>query len=259
MNESPLEKVVAAESTEQSANTNNPVSKNKKKWIICAAILAYSLIIVGVTIKIDRVVLAKQFEKSWQEAFGEFEETEDTGNDFFGITNNTNSEENKPKIEEKPIAFNQTVTIGDVMELTLESSEWADEIKPSNTSGGYSYYDDKEGEKYFVVRGKVKNIAGEDLDISYINESQILINDKYKAYVRMEAEESDGSSFYGDIKPLQTLNIIAYASVSDELFDSCEHIKLTLNMLSDSSKMGYFYDETYPHETYTIEFKSSDM
>ena len=152
----------------------------------------------------------------------------------------------------KTIELNKTVTIGDVMELTLESSEWVDEIKPSNAS--YSYYEDKEGEKYFVVRGKAKNLAGEDLNIGYVNESEITINGKYKATVEIDAEQSDGTSFYGAIKPLQTLNIIAYASVSDDVYNICENTNLTLNILSDSEYIKEFYGKESPHETYSIEF-----
>ena len=257
MNENSVETKVVTEAAEQNIGTGSTVAKNKKKLIIlCAAILVYSLILVGVTVKVDRVVIAKQFEKSWQDAFSEFEDSFDDDDDFFGISDNTGTEESEPEVEAKPISLNKTVTIGDVMELTLESSEWTDEIIPSNTSGVYSYKSDVEGEKFFVVRGKVKNIAGETMDITYVNESQLLINDTYKANVNIEAEESDGTSFYGDVKPLQTLNIVVYASVSDELFDIADNVKLTLNMLSDSSKIGYFYDNEYPHETYTIEFKN---
>ncbi len=154
----------------------------------------------------------------------------------------------------KTIELNKTVTIGDVMELTLESSEWVDEIKPSNVSSYYSYYEDKEGEKYFVVRGKAKNLAGEDLNIRYVNESEITINGKYKATVEIDAEKSDGTSFYGAIKPLQTLNIIAYASVSDDVYNICENTNLTLNILSDSEYIKEFYGKESPHETYSIEF-----
>ncbi len=140
------------------------------------------------------------------------------------------------------------------MEFTVESSEWLEEIKPSNVSGVYSYYEDKDGEKYFVVRGKIKNLAGENLDIEYANESEILINDTYKANMNIESEEADGTSFYGTIKPLQTLSFVAYASVSDEVYSICEKTKVTFNLLSDASKVSFFYDDSNPHETYTIEF-----
>ena len=227
-----------------------PIIKSKA-FIISSAIVIYTIIVASVTIKIDRAILAHQIQKSFQEAFS-FDD--DSSNE---IKNNTKKEEKEPEKIEKKLNLNQTVTIGDVMELTLESSEWVEEIRPSNTSGAYSYYENKDGEKYFVIKGKAKNIAGENLDIQYANESQILINDTYKANVTIEAEETDGTSFYGDIKPLQTLNIIAYASISDEAYDICENIKLTLNVLSDSTYIRNFFDEDNPHETYSMEFKNT--
>mgnify|MGYP004630676749 CR=1 FL=1 len=57
-----------------------------------------------------------------------------------------------------------------------------------------------------------------------------------------------------DIKPLQTLNIIAYASVSDDVYNICENTNLTLNILSDSEYIKEFYGKESPHETYSIEF-----
>lgn len=254
--------VVISNETASAENQNNkkdnfmkkviPIIKSKA-FIICSAIVIYTIIVASVTVKIDRTIIANQIQKSFQEAF-----SFDDDNSSNDIKNNTKKEEKEPEKVEKKMNLNQTVTIGDVMELTLESSEWVEEIKPSNTSGLYSYYENKDGEKYFVIKGKAKNIAGENLDIQYVNESQIIINDKYTANVTIEAEETDGTSFYGDIKPLQTLNIIAYASISDEAYDICENIKLTLNVLSDSTYISNFYDEDNPHETYSIEFKNTN-
>lgn len=259
--EEPIE-VIPGETASAEENQSNkkdnffqkiiPIIKSKA-FIICSAIVIYTIIVASITVKIDRAIIANQIQKSFQEAF-----SFDDDNSSNSITNNTKEEEKEPEKNEKKLNLNQTVTIGDVMELTLESSEWVEEIKPSNTSGVYSYYENKDGEKYFVIKGKAKNIAGENLDIQYANESQILINDTYKANVTIEAEETDGTSFYGDIKPLQTLNIIAYASISDEAYDICENIKLTLNVLSDSTYIRNFYDEDNPHETYSIEFKNTN-
>lgn len=80
------------------------------------------------------------------------------------------------------------------------------------------------------------------------------INEKYKFPVTLELEENDGKSFYGNAKPLQTLNLIVYASVSDELYETCENIQITMDIVNDESKLGYFYDEKYPHDSFTISF-----
>ncbi|MBE7018676.1 MAG: hypothetical protein E7413_02210 [Ruminococcaceae bacterium] len=153
---------------------------------------------------------------------------------------------------------NETVTIGDVMELTLESAAWTEEIEPSNTSASYySTIDDKEGEKFFVVRGKVKNLAGGDLDLSWKGfKGEMLINDTYKSDLSIEVEKSDGTGFYADIKPLQTLNVIIYASISDELQGMAESASVNLKFVNDAEYIDeYFYEDKVPYNEYNILFK----
>lgn len=152
------------------------------------------------------------------------------------------------------LKLNQTVTVGDAMEITLESSEWAERILPPDTSGSYSYVDDKEDEKYFVVKGKVKNLAGENLEISFRGiKASLLINGKYKADVEINGVQP--TAFYGDIKPLQTLDVIFYASVTDEVYDLCNYAELTLKAINDANYIStYFQEEDVPFNTYIIKF-----
>lgn len=154
----------------------------------------------------------------------------------------------------KTVTLNTPFSVSEIMTITLHNSEWCDKILPSNTSGSYSYMDDNEGEKYFVIRGELKNLASETLDIQYASKAQMTINEKYKFPVTLELEENDGKSFYGNAKPLQTLNLIVYASISDELYEACENIQITMDIVNDESKLGFFYDEKYPHDSFTISF-----
>lgn len=226
-----------------------PIIKSKA-FIIGMAILIYTIIVASITVKIDRKIIANNIQKSFQEAFNI------DGGSSNKIENKVGKEDKKPKKEAEKLNVGQTITIGDVMELTIESSEWSDEIKPSNTSNFYTYYEDKEGEKYFVIKGKVKNVAGEDLDLDYVNQSKIIVNDTYKADVRFEAEESDGTSFYADVKPLQTLNFIAYASLSDEAYNICEKIRCDIDIVNDSAHMKEFFSNNTPHDSFYIEFEN---
>lgn len=157
--------------------------------------------------------------------------------------------------ESKTLTLNETVTIGNLMEITLTRSEWVESITPSNTSGFYSYYEDQEGEKYFVIHGKLKNLGSEELDIQWINESEVLLNGTYKFSATMELESNDGTDFYGSAKPLQTLNLIIYASITDEAYEILETIDVTMNIISDSEYVNSYYDDEYTHETLNIQFK----
>ncbi|MBQ9551462.1 MAG: zinc ribbon domain-containing protein [Clostridia bacterium] len=153
------------------------------------------------------------------------------------------------------IKLNSPFNVGNIMTITLTSAEWCDKILPSNPHGVYSYIADTEGEKYFVVHGNLKNYASKEIDIEYSGEAKLLIDNKYHIAANMELEESDGTSFYGNAKPLQTLPVIIYASVSDELYNSCKNIDLTLDLITNDENVGYFYDEEFPHNTYCISFK----
>lgn len=171
------------------------------------------------------------------------------------IDDNTSSG-SPSETEPEPILLktNEPVTIGSLMELTLSESEWVEAIKPSNTSGAYSYYEDTTGEKYFLIHGTLKNIGSETLDIQYMNESEVLINGTYRFPALMELESNDGTDFYGSAKPLQTLNLFIYASVSDEAYEICDTIEVTMKILSDSQYVNNFFDVDYPHETFKINF-----
>lgn len=172
------------------------------------------------------------------------------------ITDNTNTEPLNSD-NTTPVQIGETFRVGDIMEITLESSEWCEEILPSVTNSGYTYYSDIAGEKFFVIRGKLKNLSGEIFDISYASDGQFLINGKYKAAATLETESADGNGFYGGVKPLQSLNLIVYSSVSDDLYDTCENITLTMRITTDENSLNSFYSDDIPHETFTVSFSKS--
>lgn len=169
------------------------------------------------------------------------------------ITDNTNTEpiDNDNTI---PIKTGETFQVGDIMEITLQSSEWCEEIYPSIKNGGYTYYGDIDGEKFFVIRGELKNLSGEIFNISYISDAKLLINGKYKATATLENENADGNGFYGEVKPLQTLNLVIFSSISDDLYNSCESMTLTMYIISDEKELDCFYNDNISHETFTISF-----
>ena len=177
-----------------------------------------------------------------------------TGDSFAGsVSDNTASEnQNSGSVKAKVVSFNEPFSVGDVMEITLTNSEWCDTLYPSNTSGTYSYYENVDGETYFVVRGSLKSFASQSFDVDYCSKAQLLINNKYKVPVWMELEELDGTSFYGEVKPLQTLNMIMYSSVSDELYNVFEEAELDFSIVSEDEYLVYFYDEEYPQEYFTM-------
>lgn len=163
--------------------------------------------------------------------------------------------ENNPSLSTNDnIKLNETFAVGEIMEITLNSYEWNDRVVPSDTSGGYLYLEGEEGETYFIVHGTLKSFASSSFDIDYCSEATITINDKYDFSARIKLEDNDHTGFNGSVKPLQTLNLVIYGAISDEVKDIAETIQVNFNVVSDEEALKYFYDDRYPHENYTITF-----
>ena len=56
------------------------------------------------------------------------------------------------------------------------------------------------------------------------------------------------------MKPLQTLNLVIYGAISDEVKNIAETVQVNFSVVSDEEALKYFYDDRYPHENYTITF-----
>lgn len=180
------------------------------------------------------------------------EDSETKENKTPGIADNSNNSQETKEETTTNINFNETVSIGDMCEITFENAEWVDSLLPSNTLGVYSYYEDEEGETYCVIHGKLTNLATEDLDVQWITEAKVIVNDKYKYDATFVLESNDGSDFYGNAKPLQTLNLVVYSSITDEAKNMVENLKLEFSMLSNSENVRNFYSEDMPHENYSL-------
>ena len=158
-------------------------------------------------------------------------------------------------VSDDQFSLGQTVTVNDIAEFTLAGTEWQTQLNPSNTSGVYSYYPESPGETYLVFRGALKNLAAESIDPDDVIDAELLVNGKYKFPVHIACEEPDGTSFRGYPKPLQTLNMAAFAPISNEVKDQFSHGVLTVNVLTDTSKLGYIVNvEEEKHETFVMSF-----
>lgn len=163
--------------------------------------------------------------------------------------------ENSPSLSANDnIKLNETFAVGEIMEITLNSYEWGDTVLPSDTSGSYSYKPDEEGETYFIIRGTLKNLSGSTFEIDDCSKVSFIINDKYNFSGRMDLEDNDHTSFFGSVKPLQTLNLVICGSVSDEVMAIAETVQANFNIVSDEESLKYFYQDKYPHESYCITF-----
>lgn len=141
------------------------------------------------------------------------------------------------------IVLNTPFTCDGIFEMTVTSAEWTDEIYPSNTSGGYSYYQDKNGESFFVLKGTIKNISGDLIDVQFCSYSEMLFNGTYKYSPEWTAESQEGDDFYGyQINPLQSSNFVIYASVPDEVKENFQSCKVSFGF-SDLTHYVYKWED----------------
>lgn len=172
-------------------------------------------------------------------------------------TENVESEETIESNKDASYVLGTPVKVGDTMEITLTSIEWTDRVNPSNTEGVYSYYESEDGELYFVVRGTVTSFAPAEFDLQYSTEATMVVNKQYITYATTCLEEADGTSFYGRIKSLQTLNFVVIGSFSEGVHDICENIYFEFNIPNNIEDLGY-YDENCDHTTIRAMFENPD-
>lgn len=124
------------------------------------------------------------------------------------------------------LTINTPFTCDGIFEMNITSAEWVDEILPSNTSDWYSYFEDVDGESFFVLRGTIKNISGDVIDIEHCSISEMVFNNTYRYSASWTAEGDGNDDFHGyQINPLKETNFVMYVSVPDEVktnFKSCK-------------------------------------
>ena len=142
------------------------------------------------------------------------------------VTNNeaqAGEKSEESKSDEKADEF-ITVNLGDEIntdffEMTIEKVLTSEELRPTETKGSYTYYENIEGETYLYITGKIKNIGGETYSAEMMD-VRMIFDGKYKYYGRIAAEDGiDGFQGY-HIKPLGSVRYYMYASVPDEIINT---------------------------------------
>lgn len=232
----------------ENVNSQNKKSfKNNKNFkIIIAAILVYTVLVSGITVGIDRAVIKHRVEKAFDDAFsGE-------------ISDSTNDEDKPEDKKVTPVNLNQKFTVGGIAEVTFTKSEWVNEIMPSKASDdeAYSYYEDKEGETYFVLHAKIKNLSGTEISsVDSFGKCTLKVNEKYNVSGNIAAESQDGLDFYSSIKPLQESNVIFYISVSDGMYKTYESATLFVDLINNEEAIDTYSYDISDFSSYSISFK----
>ncbi|MBQ2836159.1 MAG: hypothetical protein IJE68_04930 [Clostridia bacterium] len=171
-------------------------------------------LIIGICIVIIVILLAMVFEKNEQENInqGELQNNQEQLNQ--GTTNKT-EEKKKDYIVAN---LNELVVVPDMAEITFTSVSVMDEIKPPDIDGVYSYYQDKDGEKYIVLKGTFKNLLTTTFDDFSNFEGKLKLNDKYEyPNVNISFASETDDDFYSSPKSLQTITCYVWVSVPDDI------------------------------------------
>lgn len=239
------------EEIKEKENEVNQSSPDKKKKIIKIVIIAviiavYTALVSFASIELYKKHLEKEIEDSIEDAFSNID---------FSVDDNTQEKEKDAKKSAKKVKLNEQFSVENVLDVTLEKCEWLDEILPSKAkeSDWYSSIEDIESEKYFVVRGKITNNAGKEIYLPNNSKCTLNVNGKYDVEGDLRVEETDGAGFDYNIKPLQTLNVILYISVSDEMYKQFESANVYISLVN--SEEGIDKYDTDSWKTFSLEIK----
>lgn len=139
----------------------------------------------------------------------------------------------------------QNVNLGekltlDFLEMTFDMVSYAQELKPTDTSSVYSYYQDKENEQYYYLSGTMKNVGASGYSVENMV-AEIVFDNKYTYNAHLAADDG-GNDFYGDyVEPFGGVKYYIYASVPDELLNQYSTVTFKIGFKNNFS--GSYYDD----------------
>lgn len=139
----------------------------------------------------------------------------DSGNNVVAEDSNQISGSSEDKVEFTKVKYGDVIS-KEFVEMTIQKASTAQELKPTDTTGVYSYMADKEGETYFYLTGTIKNIGADGYSVEEM-EIEFCFDDKYNYSGYVKADDG-GDDFYGDyVKPFGSVKYYICASIPDEL------------------------------------------
>lgn len=187
-------------------------------------------IIISVTIGVVRQVNANKVNSSILD------------NKVDTTLNSVSEAKKEKKKDAQNVNLGETITL-DFMEMFIESASYTEELKPTDTSSVYSYYEDETDKKYFYLQGTIKNIGGFNYGVDNIC-VELNFDEKYKYNGHLIADDG-GNDFYGDnVDPFDSVKFYMYSSIPDELLN--QYNKCTITFGFDEN-FGYNDDNTYSY------------
>ncbi len=218
------------------------IKANKKRFIAFVAIfLVYTFLVSFISIISYKKYLMKEVEDSLNNLTISFEEN-----------NKKDETPEEKKLQSKSISVGQEQSVNDLFEFKVEKIEWKDKFEYLSTSNYTHEKDDIEGEKYFIVKVKVKNISGSEIDmVNYNSKCSAIFNGKYNQKADIKVEKSDNFK----IKPLQETNVIYYISVTDELYKDFNKADVFLSFVNKEEKIDSWDNADSNYDSFSLSVK----
>ena len=174
-----------------------------KTWAkkACIFLVAYTIVIVFITVQVDRIVIANSFKSAMQESLSGLSGVESDSNGKHGL------------FEAKPtgIKIGEKITTNDISEITITKFKFAKTINPPRPGMFYNTYSTKDSNTVFLdLITTIKNLETDEKDASNFITASAKYDNKYDYDAFQAVEATDGSDFdnYGaTIDPLQSRKI----------------------------------------------------
>ena len=184
-------------------------------------------------------------------------------------TNTDNSNNNKENKEKDNSTNNSTdnyskftkIKLGEkvvndgLIEYSFDSLKIVDELWPSGESP-YTYKQDMPGQKFFAIKGTIKNLSGNEIDLSNIMLKNVF-NETYGYQGFVEIEDGNGQSFNVPcVTPLSTATFYIVFEIPDEMANSFEECKV---LLGYDNLVDYIYYEEDCTKFYQLDLTKGDI
>lgn len=147
---------------------------------------------------------------------------------------------NIPSFKSTEIKTGDTIKL-DFVEMSVDTHGVSDTILPTDTSSAYSYISDVENEKYFFIKGTIKNLSGSTYDVEDMV-IQMVFDDKYTYNGSLSACAFTNDFFGENVKPLGKVEYYIHSSVPDELIESYKNCTITFAFKTDFAGSKYSLD-----------------
>ena len=227
--------------TEEVSKKDVPLLK-RKSFLILLTVIIYTAVVVVVTVKIDRKIIAYQIQKGFEEAFSfddvdfdiDFDDDVDFDDDIDFKDNTSKKKESTPSKKATVLEANQVVTKEGSYELSVTGFDIAKKILPPDTSGAYSYYEVKtDGHQYLDLKIDYKNLEASGISADEAASAKIKYAGKYEYTSFSVIEDGDGDFTYSNITEIAPLTVgkMHYLfDIPDEVANGTDSIVATISV-----------------------------